>query len=197
MLLGALACIAVAAIGGGAVAEDNHGAPSQADIERGLMPKMRGLPTLGTAPAPAPGPSPGYVPATLPSSAPAAPSASHPGTERPSVVLNTITFEFGSAQLRPESIETLRNLGQALNQGLKDEKAFLIEGHTDRTGSAAYNDVLSKQRADAVKDYLVKELGVSPERLQTLGKSFSDPIDPKNPNAAENRRVVVINARAS
>jgi outer membrane protein OmpA-like peptidoglycan-associated protein len=113
----------------------------------------------------------------------------------PSVTLRTITFEFGSAQLRPESIETLRNLGNALNQELKDEKAFVIEGHTDKTGTRAYNDALSKYRADAVKDYLVKEVGVSADRLQAVGKGFSEPVDPKHPYAADNRRVVVSNAR--
>src|SRR5207248_2173420 len=82
----------------------------------------------------------------------------------PRVTFRTITFQFGSAQLRPESIETLRNLGNALNQELKDEKAFVIEGHTDRTGTRGYNDELSKRRAEAVKDYLVRDLGVSADR---------------------------------
>jgi OmpA-OmpF porin, OOP family len=104
---------------------------------------------------------------------------------------------FGSAQLKPESIATLRNLANALNQELKDEKLFVIEGHTDRTGTRAYNNALSKHRADTVKEYLVKEMGVSGERLQTVGKGFSEPIDPKHPYAADNRRVVVVNAGAS
>jgi outer membrane protein OmpA-like peptidoglycan-associated protein len=131
---------------------------------------------------------------------PAQAVVSHPTaalTTPPSVTLRTITFEFGSAQLRPESSETLRNLGNAINQQLKDEKAFVVEGHTDRTGSRAYNEMLSKRRADAVKDYLVKEVGVSADRLQTVGKGFSEPADPKHPYAADNRRVVVINAGAS
>jgi outer membrane protein OmpA-like peptidoglycan-associated protein len=46
-----------------------------------------------------------------------------------------------------------------------------------------------------VKDYLVKEVGVSSDRLQTVGKGFSEPVDPKHPYAADNRRVVVSNAR--
>jgi outer membrane protein OmpA-like peptidoglycan-associated protein len=91
----------------------------------------------------------------------------------------------------------LRNLGNALNQDLKDEKMFLIEGHTDRTGSRAYNDELSKRRADAVKDYLVKDMGVSADRLRTEGKGFSEPANPKQPYAAGNRRVVVVNSGAS
>src|SRR6185369_3582976 len=103
---------------------------------------------------------------------PVRPAAVHQASPAaaPSVTLRTITFEFGSAQLRPESIQTLRNLGNALNQDLKDEKAFVIEGHTDKTGSRAYNDELSKKRAEAVKEYLVNQMSVSSDRLQTVGK---------------------------
>jgi outer membrane protein OmpA-like peptidoglycan-associated protein len=115
----------------------------------------------------------------------------------PSVTLRTITFEFGSAQLKPESIETLRNLGNSLNHDLRDEKAFVIEGHTDKSGTRAYNDELSKRRADAVKEYLVKDMGVSADRLRTEGKGFSELADPKHPYAATNRRVVVVNGGAS
>ena len=109
------------------------------------------------------------------------------------MVFSTIQFAFGSAQLTPESSATLRNLGEALNHQLADQKSFAIEGHTDRKGTRAYNDELSKDRAEAVKDYLVRENGVSPDRLQTVGRGFSEPANPKNPYAAENRRVVVVN----
>jgi OmpA-OmpF porin, OOP family len=192
-----------------AMAENAAGVPSQEEIGRQL--KLRGLPSVGkaAAPAPAPGPGPAVVPANLPTVPPPphetwrrpAPSLpAHPAataTASPSLTFSTITFEFGSARLRPESVETLRNLGNALNQELKDEKAFVIEGHTDRTGTRSYNDALSKHRADAVKEYLVNEMGVSAERLQTVGKGYSEPIDPKHPYAAANRRVVMINTGAS
>ena len=56
---------------------------------------------------------------------------------------------------------------------------------------------MSKRRADTVKDYLVKEMGVSADRLETAGKAFSNPANPRNPYAAENRRVVVVNFGAS
>ncbi len=202
--LAALAWATIAAIPPAAVAADPAAsAPTTEAISRDL--KIRGLPTLGNAPAPPPGSelapvSAGSVPppheirhrpihsaASRPPAAPAAP---------PSVTLRTITFEFGSAQLRPESIETLRNLGNALNQD-QDKKAFLIEGHTDRSGSRAYNDELSKRRADAVKDYLVKDMGVSADRLRTVGKGFSELANQSQPYAAENRRVVVVNPGAS
>jgi outer membrane protein OmpA-like peptidoglycan-associated protein len=115
---------------------------------------------------------------------------------QPSMVLNTIMFKFGSADLDPRSTETLRNLGNALNQGLKEEKVFVIEGHTDRAGTNTYNEELSKQRAEAVKEYLIKEIGVSPERLKAVGKGFAELANPRDPFGGENRRVIVVNAGA-
>ncbi|MBV9198959.1 MAG: OmpA family protein [Alphaproteobacteria bacterium] len=112
---------------------------------------------------------------------------------RSAITFNTIQFKFASAQLTPESSETLRNLGNALNHELADQKSFLIEGHTDAAGSVQINTVLSRRRAQAVKDYLVEEVGVSPARLQVMGKGSSDPANPADPYAAENRRVVVVN----
>jgi outer membrane protein OmpA-like peptidoglycan-associated protein len=112
---------------------------------------------------------------------------------QPTASFNAIQFEFASARLKPESIETLRNLGNALNNELKNEKLFLIEGHADGAGRHKYNTMLSYRRAEAVKDYLVQQMGVAPARLQTVGKGSSEPADPKNRYGAENRRVVVIN----
>jgi outer membrane protein OmpA-like peptidoglycan-associated protein len=197
----ALAWATIAAIPPAAVAADPAAsAPTTEAISRDL--KIRGLPTLGNAPAPPPGSE--VTPASVGSvpplheirQRPIHSAASRPPAAPPSVTLRTITFEFGSAQLRPESIETLRNLGNALNQD-QDKKAFLIEGHTDRSGSRVYNDELSKRRADAVKDYLVKDMGVSADRLQTVGKGFSEPANQRQPYAGENRRVVVVNTGSS
>ena len=47
-----------------------------------------------------------------------------------------------------------------------------------------------------MKDYLVQELHVLPDRLEALGKGSSQPAVPKNPFAAQNRRVVVVNLGA-
>ena len=110
--------------------------------------------------------------------------------------MQTIQFEFGSAKLRPESIETLHNLGNALNHGLSDQKLFVIEGHTDAVGSRPYNLELSRKRAEAVKDFLVNTMGVAPSRLEAVGKGSAEPANSRDPNAAENRRVVVINNEA-
>jgi outer membrane protein OmpA-like peptidoglycan-associated protein len=200
--------------------EAQSGVPSQGIFEQSLRPVPRalqgghqGLPTAGTISRPdtgaafsvpsASGPNESdverstakkkptvTVTASSHRSAATAPSDSAP---KPSISVQTIQFEFSSAKLKPESIETLRNLGDALNQGLSDQKLFLIEGHTDAAGARAYNLELSRLRAEAVKDFLVNTMGVSPSRLTALGKGSADPINSRNPYAAENRRVVVIN----
>jgi outer membrane protein OmpA-like peptidoglycan-associated protein len=205
MLVAALTCASIVVTVTGAVADNATGILSPEEISRQLKP--RGVPNMGTVPVqPNPAVSPVNAPSVSPvpgsredSSQPIQPVVSHPPpapAARPSVTL-TIPFEFGSAQLKPEAIGQLRNLGVALNGELKDEAKLLIEGHTDRTGTRAYNEALSKRRADTVKDYLVKEMGVSADRLETAGRAFSNPANARNPYAAENRRVVVVNFGAS
>jgi OOP family OmpA-OmpF porin len=214
-ILRTCACAALALWAASAAAQS--AAPSQSEIAGQLLPKSllttRGLPVAGSAPKMQPNPA--MVPTSAPaqprqqpmehtsrtaprptaaktaSVAPTAPVAAHP-----QVTLNTILFEFNSDQLRPESIETLKNLGNALNQELKDQKVFLIEGHTDAVGAKSYNIDLSKRRAEAVKNYLVKEMGVAADRLETVGKGASDLAVPKKPYAAQNRRVVIVNEGA-
>jgi outer membrane protein OmpA-like peptidoglycan-associated protein len=165
----ALATGSVALVIGAEVASgaDQTKIPTQFEIERAL--KTRGLPTTGADAKPA------------------------TSAAAPNMTFQTITFEFGSAALTPASIKTLENLGNALTQGLKDEKAFMIEGHTDRVGSREYNDKLSLDRAQSVKAYLVKEFGIEADKLQIMGKGFTDPANPQNPYAGENRRVVIVN----
>ncbi len=65
-----------------------------------------------------------------------------------------------------------------------------IDGHTDSTGTAAYNMALSEKRAEAIKDHLVTR-GINPERLTTKGFGFTKPAasnDTKE-GRAQNRRV--------
>ncbi len=68
----------------------------------------------------------------------------------------------------------------------------VIEGHTDSTGPAAYNQKLSQRRANAVADVLVNEHGIDRARLQAKGFGESDPIASNDTaeGRAENRRVM-------
>jgi outer membrane protein OmpA-like peptidoglycan-associated protein len=107
-----------------------------------------------------------------------------------------IYFDFNQATIRPESDQTLKEIAGALkaNAGW----TVRIEGHTDSIGGSAYNLPLSKRRADAVKDALVKRYGTAATRLATDGFGATRP---KESNAtlegrARNRRVELVRACA-
>ena len=72
----------------------------------------------------------------------------------------------------------------------------MLVGHTDGKGTVAFNHRLSEQRAAAVKAYLVAQFGIEPERLDTYGRGKSLLKNSAQPDAAENRRVQVINQGA-
>jgi OmpA-OmpF porin, OOP family len=81
-------------------------------------------------------------------------------------------FAFGSARLQAPQAE-LDRFAQALKDN-PDISNVVITGHTDRLGSKAANDRLSKQRADSVKSYLVAQ-GVAASRITTRGAGSADP----------------------
>ena len=67
-----------------------------------------------------------------------------------------------------------------------------IDGHTDNTGSAQYNQALSERRAVSVAQYL-NSRGIDPRRLLVVGFGQTQPIAPNNSEAgrAANRRVEI------
>jgi outer membrane protein OmpA-like peptidoglycan-associated protein len=103
-----------------------------------------------------------------------------------------ILFDVNAATIKPESGGVLKELGSLLNE--HKEVKLKIVGHTDSDGADAANLELSKKRAAAVKDALVKEFGIDASRLQTDGKGESIPVgDNKTKEGkAQNRRVEFI-----
>lgn len=101
-----------------------------------------------------------------------------------------INFDFDSAELRPESFQTLNALLEALSNNPK--WSFKIVGHTDARGTDEYNQDLSTRRAASVKAWLVDQ-GVEASRLSTEGRGESEPVRDEDNEAAYalNRRVVV------
>ncbi len=82
-------------------------------------------------------------------------------------------FDFDKAVLRPEGRAMLDELTRLL-KGAKYEVILAI-GHTDRIGTAAYNQKLSVRRAEAVKKYLT-EKGIPPNRVYAEGKGKTQPL---------------------
>ena len=103
-----------------------------------------------------------------------------------------ITFATDSAELNAEARAALDVVAKALQSDTLAGEAFRIEGHADPRGSDEHNFKLSQARAEAVSRYLVERGSVLPERLSALGKGSSEPLNTREPDAPENRRVSVI-----
>ena len=110
----------------------------------------------------------------------------------PAVALD-VKFGLNSADLTGQAKDTIRRLGAAFNSEQLKGYRFRVEGHTDASGRPDYNLALSQKRAEAVRDYLVSQLGVAPGRLEVVGRGQQDPLDPADPMSGVNRRVQVVN----
>lgn len=83
-----------------------------------------------------------------------------------------ILFDYDSSALRPASRSTLNELADNFSQ--YPDNQIIVEGHTDSTGSEAYNQRLSEQRAANVADYLI-DRGVAARNVIVYGYGESDP----------------------
>ncbi|MBK7581588.1 MAG: carboxypeptidase regulatory-like domain-containing protein [Myxococcales bacterium] len=100
-----------------------------------------------------------------------------------------VHFAHDAATIEPDSAALLEEIADVLKNRAEIAK-LEIQGHTDNTGSPVYNQRLSQQRADAVRDNLMK-LGVDGGRLEAKGYGQDKPLVPNvSPaNRARNRRV--------
>jgi outer membrane protein OmpA-like peptidoglycan-associated protein len=99
---------------------------------------------------------------------------------------------FGASdQISPDSARDLKNLAKALLSDKLATERFVVAGHTDATGSAAYNQTLSERRAASVLRFLSAQ-GVDSQRLQSEGRGERELLYRQNPAAPKNRRVEII-----
>lgn len=89
----------------------------------------------------------------------------------PSIDIQAINFEFGSAEIPGSEFRKVREIARAFDRLIARRRGarFLIEGHTDAVGSREANQVLSERRAASLKRVLVREFGVRPRALETVG----------------------------
>ncbi|GCL63440.1 OmpA family protein [Pseudaquabacterium pictum] len=104
--------------------------------------------------------------------------------------LPTATFKLGSAELPDLLRAQLDRFAEVLRGKRGSGRVVRIEGHADATGSEDVNLPLSQKRAEAVKEYLVKN-GADPGMLQAVGMGSKALKVTKDPAAAENRRVEI------
>jgi len=166
--------------------------PSECEISRALL----GVAPAGCPPAPVVIPAAPAAPLAPPAAARSAPEIAAPVAPpatpgRKAAFL--INFDFASAGIRPESRAVLDRVAAVMSARDAAGATFRIVGHTDGVGSDAKNLELSRRRAAAVKDYLVRRHRIAADRLEAVGMGKREPIDRINPRAAANRRVEIVN----
>jgi len=110
------------------------------------------------------------------------------------LVLNTpsdLLFDTGSATLSPGLQRDMQLIANSLN--LYPASTIVVVGHTDNTGTAAFNQDLSQRRASSVASSLIRG-GVVSTRFQVVGRGEDEPIASNLNDAgrAQNRRVEII-----
>lgn len=124
-------------------------------------------------PVPEPLPMPAPVVAPAPAPAPAATVMQPPALRRVSFSAESL-FGFGKSSISPSGGAALDTFARDLAGTQFD--TISVEGHTDRLGSEAFNQKLSQQRADAVKNYLVESGRIAANRITATGKGESAPV---------------------
>jgi len=105
---------------------------------------------------------------------------------------DSVKFESGDWVLTPEGQARLTELATRLKA--ENRNVYLeIQGHTDSTGSNAFNDKLGQDRAEAVRRFLSRE-GVALNRIATISYGEDEPVadNSSSEGRAQNRRVVVM-----
>lgn len=98
-----------------------------------------------------------------------------------------VKFKYNSDVLEPEARVNLDEFAKALKDPQLSANSFLVEGHTDASGTADYNLSLSERRAKAVVRYL-SERGVDTAKLVPRGLGQTKPLS-ADKFSADNRRV--------
>jgi outer membrane protein OmpA-like peptidoglycan-associated protein len=101
-----------------------------------------------------------------------------------------VFFDFDQSNLTAEAQQVVAEaVRTAMASGMV---RVVVTGHTDTVGSQAYNQGLSERRATSVQNEMVR-LGLAANNIQTVGRSFTDPLVPTGPGVREpqNRRAVI------
>jgi len=102
-----------------------------------------------------------------------------------------VLFNFNQDTLTPEAktqLDDLGNQAKAMNR-----YAIEVQGFTDKSGAASYNEILSQRRAEAVARYLANQYQIPVRDISILGSGYASPVadDKSRDGRKMNRRVEV------
>jgi len=103
----------------------------------------------------------------------------------------TVLFPVNRWNLTPEGRDQLADLAKQATS--MDRYVIEVQGFTDKSGSASYNDVLSQRRAEEVARFLTNEYKVPVRAITMLGEGYAQPVadDHTRDGRKQNRRVEV------
>lgn len=103
-----------------------------------------------------------------------------------------VLFAFNRAEIRPGARAVLPQVARSIEKRTPDGR-IKVDGHTDSRGSDAYNDRLSRRRAEAVKRWVVSRGGLAAGRIVVRGYGEGEPAasNASDSGRKRNRRVVV------
>jgi peptidoglycan-associated lipoprotein len=104
-----------------------------------------------------------------------------------------VRFGSGKYELDAKAKEALDDFAGKV-KALNEQFFIEIQGHTDDTGGARYNEDLGQRRAEAVRRYLSRQHGLALNRMSTISYGDTLPVAPNKTRAgrAQNRRVVIV-----
>ena len=102
-------------------------------------------------------------------------------------------FDPAVSAIRPSEAQKLAELGAFMTEMIAENagELFLIEGHTDAVGDAAYNLSLSDRRAESLALAMTEYFGVPPENMVVQGYGEGELLVPTGGDEPRNRRAVV------
>ncbi len=130
-----------------------------------LFPECCAKPVVEPAPVPAPVPEPAPVPPPPPPPAPM--------KEKVTISLN-VEFDTSKAIVKDKYYDEIKRVADFMKQ--YPDSTAAIEGHTDNVGKEAYNQKLSENRANSVRQYLIDKFGIDGSRLTAAGYGPNKPI---------------------
>ena len=104
-----------------------------------------------------------------------------------------VRFKTDSYELSKDSQAALDDFANKV-KGINEQYWIEVQGHTDDTGGARYNDDLGQRRADAVRRYLSRQDNLPLNRMSTISYGDTLPVASNKTRAgrAQNRRVVIV-----
>lgn len=112
--------------------------------------------------------------------------------EAPEPMEVTVYFEFDQTNVKQLYHKRLTDLADYMRE--YPDMTAIIEGHTDSVGSESYNMELSRERAQALRDFMVRNHGIGADRFDLIGYGETRPAVPNDSpeNRALNRRAITI-----